>query len=495
MSARRRWTHEEARALFLSVDLEPLEEYRNIHHKWKARCLKCDELQEITLYMVNSFGYGCLYCNGKRVRPSDAVALLSSRNGEPLEPFPGSAKPWRCRCTNCGREVTTVYKVIARKNRVGICYFCAGKELSVEHIAAVMAGAGLEPLEPYPGTMKPWRVRCLECGRESSPRFSNVQRGHGCLTCGHRRRGEQSRKPPTAEEVAARNLEPLEPYPGRAARWRCRCLKCGREVSPRWGSVLFNGGDGCIKCGAALRGQRQMRSNDEVFAEMIAAGVRPLETYPGTSEPWRCECLRCGNVVFTRYIGIQRGERGCLDCGNRSSAEARKKPAGEAEALMRAAGYEPLEPYQKSGTPWKCRHEACGAVVSPSFATIQQGHGGCKGCAEYGIDYNAPGLLYLMSHDELFSLKVGISGSTSVKNRVEAHEKRGWSLVRSWPTPTGFIAEDVEGRVLRYWREVVGAPASVPREEMPQGGWTETASLLLVEPDETCALIDEYLAP
>ena len=494
MSTPKRWTDKEARALFLSVDLEPLEDYRNIHHKWKSRCLKCGELQEITLHMVKTYGYGCLYCNGKRVRPSDAVAVLASRRGEPLEPFPGSDKPWRCRCTTCGREVTTVYKVIARKNRVGICYHCSGKVLPKEHIAAVMAKAHFEPLAPFPGADKPWKCRCLECGVESSPRFSNVQKGHGCLTCGNRRRGEQSRKPPSPEDVAARNLEPLEPYPGRAKKWRCRCLKCGREVTPTWGNLLFNGGDGCITCGAALRGQRQLRDNDEVTAEMIAAGVKPLEPYPGSKNPWRCECLRCGKVVATRYLGIQRGEKGCLDCGNQSSAKTRSKSAQEAEAFMRAAGYEPLEPYKKSSAPWKCRHDACGAVVSPSLATIQQGHGGCKGCAAFGIDYTAPAILYLMTHEEFFSIKVGITGSTSMTDRIGVHEQKGWTLVRSWSTSTGFEAEEIEGKVLSYWRDVLGAPASVQRDEMPQGGWTETASLLFVEQDETCSLIDDYIS-
>lgn len=486
----RYWTQDEAKAVFLAVKLEPLEPYKNIHHKWRSKCLLCGELQFISLHMVSTYGYGCLYCNDKRVRPSDAEAALAAKNGAPLEPFPGSAKPWRARCTGCDREVTTTYKQLVRPDRVGVCKHCAGKILHPEHIAAVMEGARLEPLGPFPGTMKRWRVRCRTCDIDSTPVFANIQRGHGCLTCANRRRGEQSRKVPSPEDVAAHNLEPLEPFPGRAAKWRCRCTKCGREVTPRWNSLLVNGGDGCIKCGAALRGKRQLRDNDEVAAEMIAAGVKPLESYPGSKEPWRCECLRCGKFVVTRYVGIQRGEGGCLDCGNKSSAETRKRPADESVALMRAAGYEPLEPYNKSNTPWKCRHEACGAIVTPSFATIQQGNGGCKGCADHGIDYNAPALLYLMRHEALYSLKIGITGTTSVASRIEAHAKRGWSLLRTWQLATGFLAEDVEGSVLNFWRDELGAPASVPREEMPQGGWTETAGLLHADPDETCALID-----
>ncbi len=494
VKAGRFWTHDEAVAVFRAVGLEPLQPYRNIHYKWKSTCLHCGELQFISLHMVATYGYGCLYCNGKRIRPSDAESVLAAKNGAPLEPFPGSAKPWRARCTRCDREVTTTYKQLVRPDRVGICKHCAGKVLSPDHIAAVMKGAHFEPLEPYPGTNRPWTVRCVDCSRTSTPRFSNIQRGHACIYCTNRRRGEQSRKPPRPDQVTARNLEPLEAFPGMSKPWRCRCLKCGREVTPRWGTVLFNGGDGCIKCGAALRGQRQLRNSQEVAAEMLAAGLQPLEPYPGSSEPWRCTCLRCGSLTITRYGSVQRGERGCLTCGNRSSAEKRKKPAEQAEAVMRAAGYEPLEPYSRSGSPWKCRHEKCGNVVTPSLSTIQQGGGGCKSCAEHGIDYDSPALLYLLIHPAHFSVKIGITGTTSISDRIGSHQRRGWELIQTWQVVSGFVAEEMETQVIDYWRDVLGAPASVHRDEMPQGGWTETASLLFVDVDDTRRLVQEMVA-
>jgi hypothetical protein len=42
-------------------------------------------------------------------------------------------------------------------------------------------------------------------------------------------------------------LEPLEPYPGSRAEWRCRCLKCGRIASP-WYSTIQRGSGGCRWC-------------------------------------------------------------------------------------------------------------------------------------------------------------------------------------------------------------------------------------------------------
>jgi hypothetical protein len=316
-----------------------------------------------------------------------------------------------------------------------------------------------------------------------------VQRGTGCIFCKNKQRGEEQRKPPSIEETRAHNIEPLEPYPGRAAKWKCRCLKCGGEVAPRWGSILSNGGDGCIKCGARARGDRQFRNEDDVVSEMLAAGVKPLGPYPGSSEPWRCECLRCGKISMTRYIGIQRGERGCLDCGNASSAATRTMSSEVAAQFMLDAGYEPLEPYEKSNTPWRCIHTKCGNEVTPSYSTIQQGDGGCKTCAENGMDYSVPAILYLLKSDLFFSLKIGITATNSVKDRLAHHMRFGWEVESTWQVRDGFLAEEIEQSLIKYWRKVLGAPPSVLKEDMPQGGYTETASLLHVDIAETVSIV------
>lgn len=42
-------------------------------------------------------------------------------------------------------------------------------------------------------------------------------------------------------------LEPLEPYPGSLAKWRCRCLKCNKIVSACY-STIQRGSGGCRWC-------------------------------------------------------------------------------------------------------------------------------------------------------------------------------------------------------------------------------------------------------
>ena len=54
----------------------------------------------------------------------------------------------------------------------------------------------------------------------------------------------------------------------------------------------------------------------------------------------------------------------------------------EAEAVMLRAGLSPLEPYKKSDVKWKCLHLACGQIVTPTFASVNRGRGGCNECGK-----------------------------------------------------------------------------------------------------------------
>jgi hypothetical protein len=49
----------------------------------------------------------------------------------------------------------------------------------------------------------------------------------------------------------------------------------------------------------------------------------------------------------------------------------------------------------------------------------------------------------------------------------------------------GEVAADIECDVLDWWRNELDAPDAVVPDDMPQGGWTETTSLVLVDLDDT----------
>ncbi len=52
----------------------------------------------------------------------------------------------------------------------------------------------------------------------------------------------------------------------------------------------------------------------------------------------------------------------------------------EAIGRMRRLGFEPLEPFTSTKTPWKSRHVVCGNIVSPKLGLVSSLGGGCWEC-------------------------------------------------------------------------------------------------------------------
>lgn len=53
--------------------------------------------------------------------------------------------------------------------------------------------------------------------------------------------------------MAGVGLQLLERYPGSTAKWRCRCTRCGREVTPQFSNVLRGKSSGCKYCSGHAR--------------------------------------------------------------------------------------------------------------------------------------------------------------------------------------------------------------------------------------------------
>lgn len=465
----KRLTEAAAADMMREADLEPLVPYPGYKKPWACRCTKCGDDCSPLLASVRK-GASCPYCSGQRIRPSDAEQVMRKAGLEPLEPFRGSATPWRCECQRCGKEVSPQYASILNG---GGCGYCSGNRLDADQYLAVMREAGLEPLVPYPGRLEPWQCKCAKCGNTVSPMYANVRQGSGCLFCGRREDADEA-----AGEMLAAGFEPLEPYPGGQKAWRCRCTKCGRKVAPTFNNVRANG-IGCAYCS----GKRI--DSDEARQIALAKGLEPQEPYRNRG-PWRMRCLTCEREYSPAFATVRAGF-GCPWCtGNRID------PA-DAERVMRDAGLEPLEPYTKALARWRCRCITCGNVVTPMFASVQNGHG-CRYCADRGFNYNEPAVVYLVHSTEFMALKVGITSRDRGTVRLDQHEAEGWSAVELWDVPRGDIAAEVEAAVVLWWRDDLGAPPAVMKSDMRQGGWTETASLIHAEVDETVERITVEIA-
>jgi hypothetical protein len=463
--------------------------------------------------------------------PLVAVEQMRAKGLEPLDPYPGVNRHWRCQCTRCGAEVAPTLKNV--RNAVFGCRPCglrigAEQRRSASHdqaVAEIMA-VDLEPLEPYPGTVgAKWRCRCLRCGDEVSPDLKHIRRGQrACPRCA----GNIVEPEAAAQVMREAGAEPLEPYPGSKPPWRCRCLTCGKEVRPNYNSVSKGQGV-CVWCA------RRVVEEEEVAAVMRAAGFDPLEPYPGSIAPWLCRCRECSREISPSVATVRRRGHCCGYCsGNRVDPE-------EAEAVMRAAGYEPLAEYPGATEPWMCRCEKCGREVTTTYRNVSDGHGcgycsrvrvdpidavafmeaaglkplvpypgateawpcrcttcgnevnprwhnvsrgqgGCIYCAHgRRFDPAAPAWLYLLGHPEFRAWQVGITGRPD--KRLEAHQRRGWHLVELFEFKLGCDALQAEAAIISGWRRQ-GFADAVPKSEMPQGGYTETVAWVNV-PDIT----------
>lgn len=195
------WTAASAEGVFRSAGLTPLEPYPGSGSRaWRARHDLCGQVVSPRLGNIAAGQGPCLPC-GRRAQSTtvrattmarldhDAIAaILLTAELEPLEPYPGGDLRWRCTHLPCGSEVSPTLSNLKRGQ--GGCVPCGWSKLSMRfrmpeaEAEERLRAAELDPLEPYPGSMRPWRACHRPCGREVSPTLSNVQAGRGiCRYC------------------------------------------------------------------------------------------------------------------------------------------------------------------------------------------------------------------------------------------------------------------------------------------------------------------------
>ena len=138
-------------------------------------------------------------------------------------------------------------------------------------------------------------------------------------------------------------------------------------------------------------------------AQMIAAGLQPLEPYKNAVSDWQCKCLNCDQVVISRYNRVQQGS-GCPRCAATNAGIRSRLSENTAVVKLREYDLEPLEPYVKSDVKWKCRCVSCGDVVYLKLKNLQRGDGGCYKCG-----MKKAGLKNTMSQEEAFQI-VSVAG-------------------------------------------------------------------------------------
>lgn len=255
-----------------------------------------------------------------------------------------------------------------------------GKPTDPKEAEKVMLKAGLRPLEPYKKGNAKWKCIHLQCGNIVYPRFSDIKRTDGTYRTGCVPCGSLKIKIPEKEAITLMlkaGVKPLEPYKSASSPWKSECTVCGSVIRPSYTNIKL--GKNCRVCSRA----KTLADATSIRKVMKERKLKPLEPYTNNKTKWKCQCLRCGKIVYPTYGSISnlaKNKTGCVDCGRKQAASSAAIPEKFAIAVMKKAGLKPLEPYKNSGSPWECKCLVCKQVLVTSYTSVAYHKSGCRYC-------------------------------------------------------------------------------------------------------------------
>jgi hypothetical protein len=165
---------------------------------------------------------------------------------------------------------------------------------------------------------------------------------------------------------------------------------------------------------------------------------------------------------------------GCRFSNNKKKEIKNKNK--NAYKIVEKSGLKPLVPYVSVNTAWKCRCLLCDRIVSTSLGSLKKG-GGCKYCAKYGFNLNVPSYIYLITHKELQSHKIGIGNKkNNYTDRLRRFNRRGWETYKVWHFQGGLKVVKIEKLIFNVIKNKMKLPIHLSIEQTGKrlGGWSET---------------------
>ncbi len=99
-------------------------------------------------------------------------------------------------------------------------------------------------------------------------------------------------------------------------------------------------------------------------------------------------------------------------------------------------------------------------------------------------------ILYVLYNKDLHAIKIGIADIAN--RRYKAHRARGWDIVAYWHFFERYKARHVESLVLKTLRVKHKQPY-LNKQEMPQGGYTETFNADKISKKQIVRLINKVI--
>jgi hypothetical protein len=235
-----------ARELFLTNKLEPLEPYKDTQSPWKSKCLVTGKTVSPTYGKVRDFGHRCEYCSRSKVDDGEAIEAMVKGGFKTLAPYPGSNSPWESQCLRCKKVTSPTYSNVIK----GIgCKYCGKRAVDPLDAKAAMLKRGFKTIGEFPGATKYWDVICIKCNKPDSIKMHSVNSVSGCSYCARVKLDIND----VYKRMEFLEFKPLEKFKTAKTPWRMKCLKCKHIISPTWDKI--NGqkrGRGCGYCSRVM---------------------------------------------------------------------------------------------------------------------------------------------------------------------------------------------------------------------------------------------------
>jgi hypothetical protein len=231
-------TQKKAVAFYRSKGLEPKEKFKGPHHPWKSIHTECGRTVSPRWANVQQGGGVCEYCSGHKVDMREVTALLKSLDLKPLEPYKDNKTPWNCVHTKCGNKVSPTYNAL--RNGQGGCEPCGKNIVSESEAYALLMKNKYTPLTGFPGGSKPWPCIHTVCGTKIDLRAAYLRRGNtGCSFCSGTKPITVAQ---ANKFFKSRGFKPLETFINAKTPMKSIHLVCGRNVSTSWATLRVSGG-------------------------------------------------------------------------------------------------------------------------------------------------------------------------------------------------------------------------------------------------------------
>jgi hypothetical protein len=252
--------------------------------------------------------------------------------------------------------------------------------------------------------------------------------------------------------------------------WKCKKGHVWDEspinrTRTRTGNLL-----GCPFCSGhrVLPGFNDLKTSHPKIAKE-AFGWDPRTIGRGSKKKFTWKCSK--NHTYENSIGNRTSRNdGCPYCsGRKCLAGFNDLKTTDSKLAKEAFGWDPKTISRGSGRrlQWKCS-KGHTWVATPNSRTSMDN--GCPGCEITGFDLNKNAWIYLLTHQELKMLQIGITNSP--KSRLAKHRQKGWTLLELKGPIKGDLAKKYERSALKFLKSHKALFANKSGVEKFDG-WTE----------------------